>query len=121
MLDTHRKQLQSSNPSVAARARGVTRTGGGIWAIAIGLSLAANNKFSKVALVDGNDPNWVQDKIRKYSGDIGYALRFLITNPQTKEPELGPDGEPKYYFLDVGRIGIDPISSIFRAAGWWGT
>ena len=121
MLDTHRKQLQSSNPSVAARARGVTRTGGGIWAIAIGLSLAANNKFSKVALVDGNDPNWVQDKLRKYSGDIGYALRFLITNPQTKEPELGPDGEPKYYFLDVGRIGIDPISSIFRAAGWWGT
>ena len=121
MLDTHRKQLQSSNPSVAARARGVTRTGAGIWAIGITLSLAAGDKFSKVALVDGNDPNWVQDKLRKYSGDIGYALRFLITNPQTKEPELGPDGEPKYYFLDVGRIGIDPISSILRAAGWWGT
>jgi hypothetical protein len=121
MLDTHRKQLQSADPAEAARARGVTRTGGGIWVAAIGLSLAATNKFAKVALVDGNDPNWVQDKIRKYSGDIGYALRFLITNPQTKEPELGPDGQPKYYFLDVGRIGIDPISSIFRAAGWWGT
>ena len=121
MLDTHRKQLQSADPAVAARARGVTRTGGGIWATAITLSLAAGDKFSKVALVDGNDPNWVQDKLRKYSGDIGYALRFLITNPQTKEPELGPDGQPKYYFLDVGRIGIDPLSSIFRSAGWWGT
>ena len=63
----------------------------------------------------------MQDKLRKYSGDIGYALRFLITNPQTKKPELGPDGQPKYYFLDVGRIGIDPLSSIFRSAGWWGT
>ena len=121
MLDTHRKQLQSADPAVAARARGVTRTGSGIWVTAIGLGIAAGDKFAKIALVDGNDPNWVQDKIRKYSGDIGYALRFLITNPQTKEPELGPDGEPKYYFFDVGRIGLDPISSIFRAAGWWGT
>jgi|TARA_B100000073_G_scaffold348231_1_gene365831 hypothetical protein len=121
MLDTHRKQLQSADPSVAARARGVTRVGGGIWVSAIGLSLLASNKFAKIALVDGNDPDWKEDKLRKYAGDIGYALRFLITNPITKEPELGPDGQPKYYFFDVGRIGLDPISSIFRAAGWWGT
>ena len=121
MLDTHRKQLQSSNPSTSARARGVTRVGGGIWATAIGLSLLASDKFAKIALVDGNDPDWKEDKLRKYAGDIGYALRFLITNPLTKEPELGPDGQPKYYFFDVGRIGLDPVSSIFRAAGWWGT
>lgn len=121
MLDTHRKQLQSSNPSTSARARGVTRVGGGIWATAIGLSLLAGDKFAKIALVDGNDPDWKEDKLRKYAGDIGYALRFLITNPLTKEPELGPDGQPKYYFFDVGRIGLDPVSSIFRAAGWWGT
>ena len=121
MLDTHRKQLQSADPSVAARARGVTRVGGGIWATAIGLSIAAGDKFAKIALVDGNDPDWKEDKLRKYAGDIGYALRFLITNPLTKEPELGPDGQPKYYFFDVGRIGLDPVSSIFRAAGWWGT
>ena len=121
MLDTHRKQLQSSNPSTSARARGVTRVGGGIWVAAIGLSLLAGDKFAKIALVDGNDPDWKEDKLRKYAGDIGYALRFLITNPLTKEPELGPDGQPKYYFFDVGRIGLDPVSSIFRAAGWWGT
>ena len=121
MLDTHRKQLQSSNPSVSARARGTTRVGGGIWLSAIGLSLLASDKFAKIALVDGNDPDWKEDKLRKYAGDIGYALRFLITNPLTKEPELGPDGQPKYYFFDVGRIGLDPVSSIFRAAGWWGT
>ena len=121
MLDTHRKQLQSSNPSVSARARGTTRMGTGIWVTAIGLSMAAANKFAKVALVDGNDPNWVQDKIRQYSGDIGYALRLLVTDPKTKEPVLGPDGEPKYNFIDVGRIGLDPVSAIFRAAGWWGT
>tara|TARA_A100001201_G_scaffold143554_1_gene145800 strand:+ start:40 stop:4134 length:4095 start_codon:yes stop_codon:yes gene_type:complete len=121
MLDTHRKQLQSADPSVAARARGVTRVGGGIWATAIGLSIAASDKFAKIALVDGNDPDWKEDKLRKYAGDIGYALRFLITDPLTKEPELGPDGQPKYYFFDVGRIGLDPVSSIFRAAGWWGT
>ena len=121
MLDTHRKQLQSSNPSTSARARGTTRVGGGIWATAIGLSLLAGDKFAKIALVDGNDPDWKEDKLRKYAGDIGYALRFLITNPLTKEPELGPDGQPKYYFFDVGRIGLDPVSSIFRAAGWWGT
>ena len=121
MLDTHRKQLQSSNPSTSARARGTTRVGGGIWATAIGLSLLAGDKFAKIALVDGNDPDWKEDKLRKYAGDIGYALRFLITDPLTKEPELGPDGQPKYYFFDVGRIGLDPVSSIFRAAGWWGT
>ena len=121
MLDTHRKQLQSSNPSTSARARGTTIVGGGIWATAIGLSLLAGDKFAKIALVDGNDPDWKEDKLRKYAGDIGYALRFLITNPLTKEPELGPDGQPKYYFFDVGRIGLDPVSSIFRAAGWWGT
>ena len=121
MLDTHRKQLQSADPSVSARARGTTRMGGGIWVAAIGLSMAAGNKFAKVALVDGNDPNWVQDKIRQYTGDIGYALRLLKTNPITKEPILGPDGEPKYDFIDVGRIGLDPVSAIFRAAGWWGT
>ncbi len=121
MLDTHRKQLQSANPSVSARARGTTRMGGGIWVAAIGLSMAAGNKFAKVALVDGNDPNWVQDKIRQYTGDIGYALRLLVTDPETKEPVLGPDGEPKYNFIDVGRIGLDPVSAIFRAAGWWGT
>ena len=78
MLDTHRKQLQSADPSVAARARGVTRVGGGIWATAIGLSLLAGDKFAKIALVDGNDPDWKEDKLRKYAGDIGYALRFLI-------------------------------------------
>ena len=121
MLDTHRKQLQSSNPSVAARARGVTRVGGGIWVAAIGLSMHAANKFAKVALVDGNDPDWKENKLRQYSGDIGYAIRILLTDPITKEPKLGPDGQPKYYFLDVGRIGLDPVSSIFRAAGWWGT
>ena len=121
MLDTHRKQLQSADPSVSARARGTTRMGGGIWVAAIGLSMAAGNKFAKVALVDGNDPSWVQDKIRQYTGDIGYALRLLVTDPETKEPVLGPDGEPKYNFIDVGRIGLDPVSAIFRAAGWWGT
>ena len=121
MLDTHRKQLQSPNPSVSARARGTTRIGGGIWVAAIGLSMLAADKFAKVALVDGNDPNWVGDKIRQYTGDIGYALRLLKTNPITKEPILGPDGEPKYDFIDVGRIGLDPVSAIFRAAGWWGT
>ena len=121
MLDTHRKQLQSSNPSVAARARGVTRVGGGIWVAAIGLSMAAANRFAKVALVDGNDPDWKENKLRQYSGDIGYAIRILLTDPITKEPKLGPDGQPKYYFFDVGRIGLDPVSSIFRAAGWWGT
>ena len=121
MLDTHRKQLQSANPSVSARARGTTRIGGGIWVTAIGLSMLAADKFAKIALVDGNDPNWVGDKIRQYTGDIGYALRLLKTNPITKEPILGPDGEPKYDFIDVGRIGLDPVSAIFRAAGWWGT
>ena len=121
MLDTHRKQLQSSNPSVAARARGVTRVGGGIWVAAIGLSMAAADRFAKVALVDGNDPDWKENKLRQYSGDIGYAIRILLTDPITKEPKLGPDGQPKYYFFDVGRIGLDPVSSIFRAAGWWGT
>ena len=121
MLDTHRKQLQSSNPSVAARARGVTRVGGGIWVAAIGLSMHAANRFAKVALVDGNDPDWKENKLRQYSGDIGYAIRILLTDPITKEPKLGPDGQPKYYFFDVGRIGLDPVSSIFRAAGWWGT
>ena len=121
MLDTHRKQLQSADPSVSARARGTTRMGGGIWVAAIGLSMAAGNKFAKVALVDGNDPSWVQDKIRQYTGDIGYALRLLVTDPETKEPVLGPDGQPKYNFIDVGRIALDPVSAIFRAAGWWGT
>jgi hypothetical protein len=121
MLDTHRKQLQSSNPSVAARARGVTRVGGGIWVAAISLSMAAADRFAKVALVDGNDPDWKENKLRQYSGDIGYAIRILLTDPITKEPKLGPDGQPKYYFFDVGRIGLDPVSSIFRAAGWWGT
>ena len=121
MLDTHRKQLQSSKPSVSARARGTTRTGGGIWVTAIGLSMAAADRFAKVALVDGNDPDWKENKLRQYSGDIGYAIRILLTDPITKEPKLGPDGQPKYYFFDVGRIGLDPVSSIFRAAGWWGT
>ena len=83
--------------------------------------MLAADKFAKVALVDGNDPNWVGDKIRQYTGDIGYALRLLKTNPITKEPILGPDGEPKYDFIDVGRIGLDPVSAILRAAGWWGT
>ena len=104
MLDTHRKQLQSAEDSVSARARGTTRIGGGIWVTAIGLSMLAADKFAKIALVDGNDPNWVGDKIRQYTGDIGYALRLLKTNPITKEPILGPDGEPKYDFIDVGRI-----------------
>jgi hypothetical protein len=121
MLDTHRKQLQSSNPSVSARARGTTRVGGGIWVAAISLSMAAADRFAKVALVDGNDPDWKENKLRQYSGDIGYAIRILLTDPITKEPKLGPDGQPKYYFFDVGRIGLDPVSSIFRAAGWWGT
>ena len=121
MLNEHRKQLQSADPSVSARARGTTRLGGGIWVAAIGLSMAASDKFAKIALVDGNDPNWVQDKIRQYTGDIGYALRWLKTDPKTKEPILGPDGQPKYTFIDVGRIALDPVSAIFRAAGWWGT
>ena len=121
MLNEHRKQLQSADPSVSARARGTTRLGSGIWVAAIGLSMAAANKFAKIALVDGNDPNWVQDKIRQYSGDIGYALRILKTDPKTKEPILGPDGEPEYNFIDVGRIALDPVSAILRAAGWWGT
>ena len=121
MLDTHRKQLQSAEDSVSARARGTTRIGGGIWVSAIGLSMLAADKFAKIALVDGNDPNWVQDKIRQYSGDIGYAIRILKTDRKTKEPILGPDGQPQYTFIDVGRIALDPVSAIFRAAGWWGT
>ena len=121
MLDEHRKQLQSADASVSGRAKGTTRLGGGIWVAAIGLSMAAANKFAKIALVDGNDPNWVQDKIRQYSGDLGYAIRILKTDRKTKEPILGPDGEPKYTFIDVGRIALDPVSAIFRAAGWWGT
>ena len=121
MLDTHRKQLQSASPSVSARAKGVTRIGGGVWVTMAGLSMLAANKFAKIALVDGSDPDWRQDKIRKYSGDIGYAFRILLTNPVTKEPQLGPDGQPKYYFLDCGKIGAEPFSSICRVAGWYGT
>ena len=121
MLDTHRKQLQSSIPSVSGRARGVERIGAGVWLTFATLSMAATDKFSKIALVDGTDPDWRQDKIRKYSGDPGYAFRILLTNPVTKKPELGPDGQPKYHFVDCGRIGFEPFSSMCRVAGYYGT
>ena len=121
MLDTHRKQLQSSVKSVAGRARGVERIGGGVWLTFATLSMAATDRFAKIALVDGSDPDWRQDKIRKYSGDPGYAFRILLTNPVTKKPQLGPDGQPKYHFVDCGRIGLEPFSSMCRVAGYYGT
>jgi len=121
MLDTHRKQLQSSVKSVAGRARGVERIGGGVWLTFATLSMAATDRFAKIALVDGSDPDWRQDKIRKYSGDPGYAFRILLTNPVTKKPQLGPDGQPKYHFVDCGRIGFEPFSSMCRVAGYYGT
>jgi len=121
MLDTHRKQLQSSIPSVSGRARGVERIGAGVWLTFATLSMAAIDRFAKIALVDGSDPDWRQDKIRKYSGDPGYAFRILLTNPVTKKPQLGPDGQPKYHFVDCGRIGLEPFSSMCRVAGYYGT
>ena len=121
MLATHRKQLQSSIPSVSARARGVERIGAGVWLTFATLSMAATDRFAKIALVDGSDPDWRQDKIRKYSGDPGYAFRILLTNPVTKKPQLGPDGQPKYHFVDCGRIGFEPFSSMCRVAGYYGT
>ena len=121
MLDTHRKQLQSSIPSVSGRARGVERIGAGVWLTFATLSMAATDRFAKIALVDGSDPDWRQDKIRKYSGDPGYAFRILLTNPVTKKPQLGPDGQPKYHFVDCGRIGLEPFSSMCRVAGYYGT
>lgn len=121
MLDTHRKQLQSSVKSVAGRARGVERIGGGVWLTFASLSMFAADRFAKIALVDGTDPDWRQDKIRKYSGDPGYAFRILLTNPVTKKPQLGPDGQPRYHFVDCGRIGFEPFSSMCRVAGYYGT
>ena len=119
-VDFHRKQLQSSNPSVSARAKGVTRIGGAAWASLMGLALAAKNPFSEIALVEGSGTDFKQDFNKKQTGDIGYAFRHLKRDPKTNEPLIGADGQPMYYYTDCGKIGLEPYSSMCRAAGWWG-
>ena len=119
-LSEYRQALRSTDPNIAARARGEMYLGGG-FALSVGLiARDIENPFAEIAMTGGG-PNTVGfgDSIeanrqlvkqKKAEGWQPYSFRFLVRD-SNGEIVLTKSGKPKYKYISYKRL--DPWSGTF--------
>ena len=119
-MKEYRQALRSTDPNIAARARGEMYLGGG-FAVSVGLiARDIENPFAEIAMTGGG-PNTVGfgDSIeanrqlvkqKKEEGWQPYSFRFLVRD-SNGEIVLTKSGKPKYKYISYKRL--DPWSGTF--------
>jgi len=113
ILQEYRQALKSSDPSVAARARGEMVIGGAVWSVAGIAAYAINDDFSELAITGGGPSNYDLLNQKKATGWQPYSFRFLKKD-ENGQPIIGQDGKPKYKYVSFKRL--DPWSSFLMMA-----
>tara|TARA_B100001094_G_scaffold9691_1_gene8658 strand:+ start:8354 stop:13219 length:4866 start_codon:yes stop_codon:yes gene_type:complete len=108
LLQEYRQALRSSDPSVAARARGEMVVGGAVWSVAGIAAYAINDDFSELALTGGGPSDYDLLNQKKATGWQPYSFRFLLKD-ENGQVIMGKDGKPRYKYVSFKRL--DPWSS----------
>ena len=112
-LQEYRQALRSSDPSVAARARGEMVVGGAVWSVAGIAAYAINDDFSELALTGGGPSDYDLLNQKKATGWQPYSFRFLLKD-ENGQVIMGKDGKPRYKYVSFKRL--DPWSSFLMMA-----
>jgi len=113
ILQEYRQALKSTDPSVAARARGEMVIGGAVWSVAGITAYAINDDFSELAITGGGPSDYTLLNQKKATGWQPYSFRFLKKD-ENGQPVIGQDGKPKYKYVSFKRL--DPWSSFLMMA-----
>ncbi len=112
-LKEYRQALRSTDPSVAAKARGEMYLGGAIWGIAGAAAFAINNPFSEMAITGGGPSDFNMLNQKRATGWQPYSFRFLLRD-EDGNVRMGKDGKPRYKYVSFRRL--DPWSSFLMMA-----
>tara|TARA_R100000654_G_scaffold71087_2_gene101760 strand:- start:2 stop:4468 length:4467 start_codon:yes stop_codon:yes gene_type:complete len=107
-MDEYRQALKSSDPSIAAKARGELIVGSTIWTVGISTATAINDPLSEVGITGGGPSDYKFLNQMKETGWQPYSFRFLEKD-KNGQPIIGQDGKPKYKYVSYKRF--DPWAS----------
>ena len=119
-MSEYRQALRSTDPNIAARARGEMYLGGGFALSAALIARDIENPFAEIGMTGGG-PNTVGFgdtteanrqlvKQKKEEGWQPYSFRFLVRD-SNGEIVLTKSGKPKYKYISYKRL--DPWSGTF--------
>ena len=124
LLGEYRRALKSTDPSVAARARGEMYLGGGFTSMALLLARDIDNPMAEVSFTGGGpntvgfgdviEQNRLLVKQKRAEGWQPYSFRFLVKD-KNGEVVMTKSGKPKYKYISYKRL--DPWSGIFMLLG----
>jgi len=107
-MDEYKQALKSTDPSVAAKARGELATGSMLWVTAGAAALGISDDFSEIAITGGGPRDFDLLNQKRQTGWQPYSFR-LLKKDETGEPLIGADGRPEYKYINYQRL--DPWSS----------
>ena len=113
LLQEYRQALKSTDPSVAAKAKGEMILGGSIWSVAGITALAINDPMSELAITGGGPSNYDMLNQKRATGWQPYSFRFLLKD-ESGNIRMGKDGKPRYKYVSFKRL--DPWSSFLMMA-----
>ena len=113
LLQEYRQALKSTDPSVAAKAKGEMILGGSMWSIAGLTALSINNPMSELAITGGGPSDYNLLNQKRATGWQPYSFRFLLRD-ENGNVRMGKDGKPRYKYVSFKRL--DPWSSFLMMA-----
>jgi len=112
-LKEYRQALKSTDPSVAAKARGEMYLGGAIWSIAGATAFSINDPMSELAITGGGPSDFNMLNQKRATGWQPYSFRFLLKD-EDGNVRMGKDGKPRYKYVSFRRL--DPWASFLMMA-----
>ena len=122
-MSEYRQALRSTDPNIAARARGEMYLGGGFAASVVLIARDMENPFAEIGMTgagpntygnrDAAEANRTLVKQLKEEGWQPYSFRFLVRD-SNGEIVLTKSGKPKYKYISYKRL--DPWSGLFMLA-----
>jgi len=122
-MSEYRQALRSTDPNIAARARGEMYLGGGFAASVALIARDMENPFAEIGMTgagpntygnrDAAEANRTLVKQLKEEGWQPYSFRFLVRD-SNGEIVLTKSGKPKYKYISYKRL--DPWSGLFMLA-----
>ena len=112
-LKEYRQALRSTDPSVAAKARGEMITGGALWLAGASVAYSINDPMSELAITGGGPSDFNMLNQKRATGWQPYSFRFLLRDENGKV-RMGKDGKPRYKYVSYKRL--DPWSSFLMMA-----
>ena len=112
-LKEYRQALRSTDPSVAAKARGEMYLGGAIWLIAGATAYSINDPMSELAITGGGPSDFNMLNQKRATGWQPYSFRFLLKD-EDGNVRMGKDGKPRYEYVSFRRL--DPWASFLMMA-----